>query len=40
MEQFREVVLGAACRRVDEAARQPDLLIPETRPQPKQEQLL
>lgn len=30
----------AMCRRVDEAARQPDLLIPETRPQPKQEQLL
>ena len=29
-----------ACKRVDEAARQPDLLIPETRPQPKQEQLL
>ena len=29
-----------ACRRVDEAARQPDLLIPETRPQPVQEQLL
>ena len=27
----------AACRRVDEAARQPDLLIPETRPQPTQE---
>ena len=26
-----------ACRRVDEAARQPDLLIPETRPQPTQE---
>ncbi len=26
-----------ACRRVDEAARQPDLLIPETRPQPVQE---
>ena len=25
-----------ACRRVDEAARQPDLLIPETRPQPVQ----
>ena len=29
-----------ACRRVDEAARQPDLLIPETRKQPVQEQLL
>ena len=29
-----------ACRRVDEAARQPDLLIPETRQQPVQEQLL
>ena len=29
-----------ACRRVDEAARQPDLLIPETRHPPKQEQLL
>jgi site-specific DNA-methyltransferase (adenine-specific) len=29
-----------ACRRVDEAARQPDLLIPETRPQPVQEQLI
>ena len=29
-----------ACRRVDEAARQPDLLIPETRQPPKQEQLL
>ena len=29
-----------ACKRVDEAARQPDLLIPETRPQPVQEQLL
>lgn len=29
-----------ACRRVDEAARQPDLLIPETRPAPVQEQLL
>jgi DNA modification methylase len=28
-----------ACRRVDEAARQPDLLIPETRPAPVQEQL-
>ena len=27
----------AACRRVDEAARQPDLLIPETRQQPTQE---
>lgn len=27
------------CRRVDEAARQPDLLIPETRPQPTQEGL-
>ena len=26
-----------ACQRVDEAARQPDLLIPETRPQPTQE---
>lgn len=26
-----------ACRRVDEAARQPDLLIPETRPQPQQQ---
>ena len=26
-----------ACKRVDEAARQPDLLIPETRPQPTQE---
>ena len=26
-----------ACRRVDEAARQPDMLIPETRPQPTQE---
>lgn len=26
-----------ACRRVDEAARQPDLLIPETRPAPVQE---
>jgi len=26
-----------ACKRVDEAARQPDLLIPETRPQPVQE---
>jgi site-specific DNA-methyltransferase (adenine-specific)/modification methylase len=30
----------AMCRRVDEAARQPDLLIPETRQAPKQEQLL
>lgn len=29
-----------ACRRVDEAARQPDLLIPETRQPPIQEQLL
>lgn len=29
-----------ACRRVDEAARQPDLLIPETRQAPVQEQLL
>ena len=29
-----------ACRRVDEASRQPDLLIPETRQPPKQEQLL
>lgn len=29
-----------ACRRVDEAARQPDLLIPETRPAPAQESLL
>ena len=29
-----------ACRRVDEAARQPDLLIPETRPAPVQESLL
>ena len=29
-----------ACRRVDEAARQPDLLIPETRPQPVQETLI
>lgn len=29
-----------ACRRVDEAARQPDLLIPETRQPPKQEQLI
>ena len=28
-----------ACRRVDEAARQPDLLIPETRNQPTQERL-
>lgn len=28
-----------ACRRVDEAARQPDLLIPETRPQPVQQGL-
>jgi len=26
-----------ACKRVDEASRQPDLLIPETRPQPTQE---
>ncbi len=32
--------LDIACRRVDEAARQPDLLIPETRPQPVQEQLI
>ena len=30
---------ATACRRVDEAARQPDLLIPETRPQPTQEGL-
>ena len=29
-----------ACKRVDEAARQPDLLIPETRPAPVQESLL
>lgn len=29
-----------ACRRVDEAARQPDLLIPETRPAPVQEGFL
>jgi hypothetical protein len=29
-----------ACKRVDEAARQPDLLIPETRPQPVQETLI
>ena len=29
-----------ACRRLDETARQPDLLIPETRQPPKQEQLL
>lgn len=29
-----------ACRRVDEAARQPDLLIPETRPKPTQESFL
>ena len=29
-----------ACRRVDEAARQPDLLIPETRPAPVQESFL
>ena len=29
-----------ACRRVDEAARQPDLLIPETRAAPVQEQLI
>jgi site-specific DNA-methyltransferase (adenine-specific)/modification methylase len=29
-----------ACKRVDEAARQPDLLIPETRAAPVQEQLL
>ena len=29
-----------ACRRVDEAARQPDLLIAETRPAPVQESLL
>jgi len=29
-----------ACRRVDEAARQPDLLIPETRPKPVQETLI
>lgn len=29
-----------ACKRVDEAARQPDLLIPETRQAPVQEQLL
>jgi len=29
-----------ACRRVDEAARQPDLLIPETRTPPVQESLL
>ncbi len=28
---------ATACRRVDEAARQPDLLIPETRPAPVQE---
>ena len=28
---------ATACRRVDEAALQPDLLIPETRPQPTQE---
>ena len=28
------------CRRVEEAARQPDLLIPETRPQPVQETLI
>lgn len=28
------------CKRVDEAARQPDLLIPETQPKPIQEQLL
>lgn len=31
---------ATACRRVDEAARQPDLLIPETRQQPTQEKLL
>ena len=31
------VTFEKACRRVDEAARQPDLLIPETRPQPTQE---
>ncbi len=30
---------ATACRRVDEAARQPDLLIPETRPAPVQEKL-
>jgi DNA modification methylase len=29
-----------ACKRVDEAARQPDLLIPATQPKPTQEQLL
>ena len=29
-----------ACKRVDEAARQPDLLVPETRPAPVQESLL
>jgi len=29
-----------ACKRVDEAARQPDLLIPETQPKPTQEVLL
>lgn len=29
-----------ACRRVDEAARQPDLLIPETQPKPTQESFL
>lgn len=28
------------CKRVDEATRQPDLLIPETRQAPVQEQLL
>lgn len=31
---------AVACKRVDEAARQPDLLIPETRQPPIQEQLL
>jgi DNA modification methylase len=31
---------ATACRRVDEAARQPDLLIPETRQAPVQEKLL
>ena len=28
-----------ACKRVDEAARQPDLLIPETRPVPMQQRM-
>lgn len=36
----RATSFDIACRRVDEAARQPDLLIPETRPAPVQESFL